>query len=104
MRIMYRMSSDQEFQRLRLEKQDLERSLEEQADRVANAFDRMKKAEEYANECQIELGKVRVDSSELDCINVSCVVDVFSPFLFFTPTLCLGEPREPSERTQRLYR
>jgi len=66
-----RMSSEQQFQKLKLEKQDLERALEEQNDRVANAFERMKKAEAYANECQVELGKVRVDNSELDRINVS---------------------------------
>lgn len=67
-----KMSTDQQFQRLLLEKQDLERSLDEQEDRVVNAFDRMKKAESFANECQIELGKVRVDNSELDRINVRC--------------------------------
>lgn len=67
-----KMSSDREFQRLQLKKQDLERSLEEQEDRVANAFDRMKKAESYANECQVELGKVRVENSELDRLNVGC--------------------------------
>lgn len=66
-----KMSSDREFQRLQLKKQDLERSLEEQEDRVANAFDRMKKAETYANECQIELGKVRVENSELDRLNAN---------------------------------
>lgn len=65
-----KMSSDREFQVLQLEKQDLERALEEQEDRVANAFDRMKKAETYANDCQVELGKVRVDNSELDRLNV----------------------------------
>lgn len=65
-----KMTSDQEFQRLQLKKQDLERSLEEQEDRVSNAFDRMKKAESFANECQIELGKVRVENSELDKLNV----------------------------------
>ncbi|EDQ99797.1 myosin II heavy chain [Laccaria bicolor S238N-H82] len=67
-----KMSSDREFQRLQLKKQDLERSLEEQEDRVVNAFDRMKKAESYANECQVELGKVRVENSELDRLNVGC--------------------------------
>jgi len=66
-----KMSSDREFQQLQLKKLDLERSLEEQEDRVANAFDRMKKAEAYANECQIELGKVRVDNSELDRLNAN---------------------------------
>lgn len=65
-----KMSSDREFQKLQLKKQDLERSLEEQEDRVTNAFDRMKKAESYANECQVELGKVRVENSELDRLNV----------------------------------
>lgn len=66
-----KFSSDQEFQRLQLKKLDLERSLEEQEDRVANAFERMKKAEAYANECQTELGKVRVENSGLDKLNVS---------------------------------
>lgn len=65
-----KMSSDREFQRLQLKKQDLERSLEEQEDRVASAFERMKKAEAYTNECQIELGKVRAENSELDRLNV----------------------------------
>ncbi|KAG5653772.1 hypothetical protein H0H81_010613 [Sphagnurus paluster] len=66
-----KMSSDREFQRLQLKKQDLERSLEEQEDRVTNAFERMKKAETYANECQMELGKVRVENSELDRLNAT---------------------------------
>ena len=48
----HKMSSDREFQKLQLRKQDLERSLEEQEDRVAMAFDRMKKAEYFANESQ----------------------------------------------------
>lgn len=89
------MSSDREFQILQLEKQDLERALEEQADRVANAFDRMKKAEAHANECQVELGKVRVDNSELDRINVSIsLVRVF--ILMF----CVGESRKASQGAQ----
>ncbi|KNZ77855.1 Myosin-11 [Termitomyces sp. J132] len=66
-----KMSSDREFQRLQLKKQDLERSLEEQEDRVASAFERMKKAEAYANECQVELGKVRAENSELDRFNAN---------------------------------
>jgi myosin protein heavy chain len=48
----HKMSSDPELQKLQLQKQDLERSLEEQGDRVAMAFDRMKKAEAFANESQ----------------------------------------------------
>lgn len=66
-----KLSSDTELQRLRLQKQDLERSIEEQEDRVTMASERMKKAETYANECQMELGKVRVENSELDKLNVS---------------------------------
>ncbi|EGN94343.1 hypothetical protein SERLA73DRAFT_188181 [Serpula lacrymans var. lacrymans S7.3] len=64
-----KMTSDRELQKLQLKKQDLERSLEEQEDRVAMAFERMKKAESHANECQIELGNVRVENSELDKLN-----------------------------------
>ncbi|KAF8154672.1 class II myosin [Crassisporium funariophilum] len=66
-----KMSSDREFQSLQLRKQDLERSLEEQEDRVASANDRMKKVEAFANDCQIELGKVRVENSELDKLNAN---------------------------------
>ena len=65
-----KITSDHEFQKLQLKKQDLERSLEEQEDRVSNAFDRMKKADSFAYQCQIELGKVRVENSELDKLNV----------------------------------
>jgi myosin protein heavy chain len=93
-----KMSSDRELQKLQLRKQDLERSLEEQEDRVANAFDRMQRAESYANECQIELGKVRVDNSELDRLNVSSIF-----FGNFVPALNYysGTPRKSSQRAQR---
>jgi myosin protein heavy chain len=66
-----KMSSGRDYQRLQLKKQDLERSLEEQGDRVDMAFDRMKRAEAHANECQVELDKIRVENSELDRLNVS---------------------------------
>lgn len=69
-----KLSSDREFQKLQLKKQDLERSLEEQEDRVSHALERVKKAEAFANECQIELGKVRVENSELDKLNVRLIV------------------------------
>ncbi|EIN05521.1 hypothetical protein PUNSTDRAFT_74683 [Punctularia strigosozonata HHB-11173 SS5] len=65
------MTSDQEVQRLRLEKQDLERSIEQQTDRVDMANERVRKAETFANECQIELGRVRVENSELDKQNAT---------------------------------
>lgn len=65
-----KLSSDAELQNLRLKKQDLERSLEEQKDRAGMANDRMKKAETYASECQVELGKIRVENSELEKLNV----------------------------------
>lgn len=71
-----KMSSDREFQRLQLKKQDLERSLEEQEDRVSNANERLKKAEAFASECQIELGKVRVENSELDKLNVHKILSI----------------------------
>ena len=65
-----RSMSDTEFQRLQLKKQDLERTLEEQGDRVTQALDRMKKAEAYAAECFNELEKVRKENSTLDHHNV----------------------------------
>jgi myosin heavy chain 9/10/11/14 len=66
----HKMSSG-DFQKLQLKKQDLERSLEEQEDRVDMAFERMKRAEAHANECQVELDRIRVENSELDRLNVS---------------------------------
>lgn len=69
-----KMSSETEFQKLQLKKQDLERLLEEQQDRATNALDRMKKAELHANECQVELGKIRVENVELDKLNVSIIL------------------------------
>ena len=72
-----KMSSDRELQMLQLKKQDLERALEEQGDRVEMAFERMKKAEGHAQECQVELGRVRVENSELDKLNVR-------QFMFFS--------------------
>jgi myosin protein heavy chain len=66
-----KMTSDRELQKLQLKKQDLERSLEEQEDRVAMAFDRLKRAETHANESQLELDRIRVENTELDRLNVS---------------------------------
>jgi chromosome segregation ATPase len=66
-----RINSDRELQTLQLKNQDLERALEESADRVDMASARMKKAELHAQECQVELGQVRVENSELDKLNVS---------------------------------
>ena len=43
----------------------------EQEDRVDLAFDRMKRAEAHANECQVELDKIRVENSELERLNMS---------------------------------
>ena len=63
-------TSGTELQKVILQKQDLERSLEEQRDRAKMASDRMKKAEAFASECQMELGKIRVENSELDKLNV----------------------------------
>lgn len=65
-----KVTSDRELQKLQLEKQDLERSLEEQEDRVSMAFGRMKAAENHAAESQLELDKVRMENTELDRRNV----------------------------------
>lgn len=65
-----KVTSDRELQKLQLEKQDLERSLEEQEDRVSMAFGRMKAAEAHAAESQVELDKIRIENTELDRKNV----------------------------------
>ncbi|KAJ6486665.1 hypothetical protein C8R45DRAFT_1097966 [Mycena sanguinolenta] len=57
--------------KIQLKQLDIERALEEQEYRASDALDRMKKAEAYANQCQVELGRVKVDSSELDRLNAN---------------------------------
>jgi myosin protein heavy chain len=71
-----RINSDRELQSLLLKNQDLERALGETGDRVEMAYERMKKAELHAQECQVELGEVRVENSELDKLNVSPSLDI----------------------------
>lgn len=66
-----KMSAESKLQDLQLKKQNLERALEEHQDRVMMAEERMKKAEVHAQDCQIELGEIRVQNSELDRKNVS---------------------------------
>ena len=66
-----RMSSDRVLQELNLEKQDLRARLEEQADRVSLAYEKLKKAEAFASEYQVELSKVRHHNSDLERQNVS---------------------------------
>lgn len=66
-----RMSSDRVLQELHLEKQDLRSRLEEQEGRVTLAQDKLKKAETYATECQLERDRIRLENSELDRKNVS---------------------------------
>ena len=65
------MSSDRVLQALNLEKQDLRSALDEQMDKVAMANERVKKAEAFANDYQVELSKIRAENSELDRLNVS---------------------------------
>lgn len=96
-----KISSDREFQRLQLKKQDLERSLEEQDDRVDMAFDRMKKAETHANECQVELDKIRVENSELDKQNASPFLTILQLELTYKTA---GTPRKTNQGPQRSHR
>lgn len=65
-----KLSSTTELQKLQLRKQDLERSVEEYRDKEAMAAERMRKAEARVDETQQELGRVRVENSELEKQNV----------------------------------
>ncbi|KAL4250147.1 TRAFAC class myosin-kinesin ATPase superfamily protein [Abortiporus biennis] len=98
-----KMTSDTELQNLRLKKQDLERALEEQGDRVSMAYERMKKAEGYANECQVELGKVRVENSELEKLNANLEKQVkeLNVRVVDLETKSLNSPR-PATASRRL--
>jgi myosin heavy chain 9/10/11/14 len=65
-----KISNATEMQKLLLRKQDLERSVEEHRDKENLAMERMKKAEARADEAQVELGRIRVENSELEKQNV----------------------------------
>ena len=67
-----RINSDRELRSRQLKNQDLELALEGAGDGVVEiAYEPMKKAGLYAQECQVELDEVRVGNSELDKLNVS---------------------------------
>jgi len=59
------------LQAMHLEKQELRSALEEQEDRVNMANERLKKAESFANDSQIELNNIRAENSELDKLNAN---------------------------------
>ena len=84
-------TSGTELQKVILQKQDVERSLEEQQDRAKMASDRMKKAEAFASECQMELGKIRVENSELDKLNVRILFIRSKCTQFFLPQASLDK-------------
>lgn len=71
-----KMSSDRELQKLQLKKQDLERALDEQEDRVKQALDRMKEKEAYAAKCQAELYQLQEENSALEKLNVSLTMNL----------------------------
>ncbi|CAA7270852.1 unnamed protein product [Cyclocybe aegerita] len=107
-----KLSSDAEFQTLQLKKQDLERSLEEQEDRVLNANERVKKAEAVANEWMIELDKMRVENSSLERLNASLekqikelnvrIVDLETRSYALSPSRTGSTPRRLDSRIEEL--
>ncbi|QRV93317.1 Myosin head (motor domain) [Ceratobasidium sp. AG-Ba] len=66
-----KFSSDRVVQELHLKNQELRGALDEQTDRVQLATDRLKKAESYANDSQVELKKVREENASLDRLNAT---------------------------------
>lgn len=64
------MSSDRVLQALHLEKQSLKMELEEQAEKTSLASQKLKKAETFANDCQVEVSQVRLENTELEKQNV----------------------------------
>lgn len=92
--------TDTEFQRLQLKKQDLERTLEEQGDRVEQALDRMRKAEAHAAERANELEKIRKENSGLERQNVSLRSNSVAKI---NSRHCTGTSREASQGPQCPY-
>lgn len=60
-----RLSNDRVLQTLQQERSDLKRQLEEKEDIISVSLERQKKAEAFANDCQIEANRERSESTEL---------------------------------------
>jgi myosin protein heavy chain len=68
-----RITNATEMQKLQLRKQDLERSVAEYRDREELAVSRLRAAEARASDSVQELGRVRVEATELEKQNVSAL-------------------------------
>ncbi|KAG8883338.1 hypothetical protein FRB97_006763 [Tulasnella sp. 331] len=66
-----KMSSDRVLQALHLEKQSLKMELEEQMEKTSLAGQKLKKAETFANDCQGEVSRVRLENTELEKLNAN---------------------------------
>jgi myosin protein heavy chain len=69
-----RITNATEMQKLQLRKQDLERSVAEYRDREELAVSRLRAAEARASDSVQELGRVRVEATELEKQNVSALL------------------------------
>lgn len=65
-----KINSDRAVQALHLETQSLKSELEAQTEKVLLASQKLKKAETFANECQTEVAKIRLENSDLEKQNV----------------------------------
>ncbi|KAH9822374.1 hypothetical protein DFH28DRAFT_451274 [Melampsora americana] len=60
-----RLTNDRVLQTLQQERSELKRQLEDQSDLCSIALERQKKAEAFANDCQIEAARERSESTDL---------------------------------------
>ncbi|KAJ6486673.1 hypothetical protein C8R45DRAFT_1145050 [Mycena sanguinolenta] len=84
--------------KIQLKQLEMERALEKQEYRASDALDRMKKAGAYANQCQVELGRVKVDNSELDRLNANLEKQLHAEL----ETKPLISPRPAARRENRI--
>ncbi|KAG9003013.1 hypothetical protein FRB94_001636 [Tulasnella sp. JGI-2019a] len=66
-----KMSSDRVLQALHLEKQSLKMELEEQTEKTSLAAQKLRKAETFASDCQVEVSRVRLENTELEKQNAN---------------------------------
>ncbi len=98
-----KMSSDRVLQALHLEKQNLQREIDSQTERMTRATDRLKTAEAFAKDCQAEVAKTRMENSQLEKQNVSASTIAPIVSVSYLDTGATGENCQRVKRSRRRF-
>ncbi|KAH8915441.1 hypothetical protein BT69DRAFT_1230091 [Atractiella rhizophila] len=96
-----KLSSDRVMQALDLERQELRRALEDSEERMSLMLEKQKKAEAWANQCQVEAAREREESNELVKQNATLekqIKDLQNKVVNIETRSYTSSPRPPTDR------